>query len=169
MLSDKQLFSNRQNLIFGSCLCLLFHPGFALCNWTAFRILYSLFLLQGQSVFWPKCGHRKENFWKDYQVLETFQTWTMRTIILQQVKQSDRWEAVVPSGICTLPLDAPPPCFLSSKEYVTGSSVHAPELPLENVATFTVLYTIFPFPYPTKSTGSYLPIKPLVMGIISLS
>lgn len=56
--------------------------------------------------------------------------------------------AVVPSGICTLPLDAPPPCFLSSKEYVTGSSVHSPELPLENVATFYSLVYDLSLPLP---------------------
>ena len=76
-------------------------------------------------------------------MLETFQTWTMRTIILQQVKRCGRWGAVVSSAVRALYLNAS--ClFLSSKVYVAGSPVDSPQLPVEMWPPFLVTLMAFP-------------------------
>lgn len=78
---------------------------------------------------------------KDYQVLETFQTWMMKRTIMQQAKQSVRWEAVVGSGICFLSLDVP--LVFKHQNYVTESSVDSTQPSLDNLDTFyTHLYVL---------------------------
>lgn len=160
MLTNKQLFSNRQKQIPGSILSPLFHP---VCNWTMLRNSLFSFHVEGTECFLAQMRAQKVELLERLSSARNFSNMDDEDSYSAASKSSAAGgELLLPLQFMLALLDASY-LFSSSKVYVAGSSVDSHNSLWKCGHLFLVTLMAFPFsfPCPTKSIGSCLPIRPV--------